>query len=89
MEWISLRETTGALAAAINAMAVYELRLQSPRTWPCDTAMLRTLLFSLFIPAAVELAKLTSQHLFWLLASHSLRATSTPGRCSFRPLEVY
>lgn len=64
MERISLGEVSGTLAAEISALAVYEQRLQATRTWPYDTAMLRTLFFSLIIPAAVELAKLASKYLF-------------------------
>jgi hypothetical protein len=64
MERIAAGESTGTLAAEINALALYEERLQAARTWPYDTAMLRTLFFSLIIPAAAEMAKLISQRLF-------------------------
>lgn len=64
MDRIAAGESTGTLAAEINALALYEERLQAARTWPYDTAMLRTLFFSLIIPAAAEIVKLVSRRLF-------------------------
>jgi MFS family permease len=57
-ERMSAGESTGTLGPDINALVVYESRVRAARTWPYDTAMLRTLFFSLIIPAAVELSKL-------------------------------
>jgi hypothetical protein len=65
-------EPTGTLAPEINAQAAYEEHLQITRTWPCDTAMLRTIFFGLIIPAGAELVKLASENFWsfrWLFAS--------------------
>jgi hypothetical protein len=45
-------QQSDSLAIQINALAVYEARVQQTRTWPYNTAMLRTLTFSVFIPLA-------------------------------------
>jgi hypothetical protein len=58
MDRIAQGESSNSLGEEINALATYEARVQGTRTWPYDTAMLRTLFFSLFIPAIVELVKL-------------------------------
>lgn len=42
----------------INALAAYDQRLQTAPTWPYNTGMLRTLIFSVLIPAATVLAKI-------------------------------
>jgi hypothetical protein len=57
-------ESSGSLAAEINALSVYEDRLAAARTWPYNTAMLRALFFSLVIPALAELAKVVFHFLF-------------------------
>jgi hypothetical protein len=64
MDRIAGEESSGSLAAEINALAVYEDRLHAARTWPYNTAMLRTLFFSLIIPGAAELAKVVFRLLF-------------------------
>lgn len=46
------------LSARINALAVYEARLQAARTWPYNTATLRTLFFSVLIPIFTVLGRL-------------------------------
>ena len=56
MERVETNESTGPLAAEINALVAYEQRLRATRTWPYDTAMLRTLFFSIIIPGGVALA---------------------------------
>ncbi|MCP4164843.1 MAG: hypothetical protein GY759_02985 [Chloroflexi bacterium] len=43
---------TTNLSAEINALVAYEDQLQSARTWPYNTRMLRTLFFSVLIPAS-------------------------------------
>ena len=48
----------GELDARINALTVYEGRLLAARTWPYNTAMLRTLFFSVFIPLGSIAARL-------------------------------
>ena len=58
------QQETGNLAAEINALAVYDERLQMVPTWPYNTGMLRTLIFSVFIPAATILGKIVVDVLF-------------------------
>lgn len=58
MECVAAGESSGHLGAEISALVAYEGRVRGTRTWPYDTAMLRTLSFSLLIPAVVELVKL-------------------------------
>jgi hypothetical protein len=43
-------QATGTLAADLNALVSYENRLKESRTWPYNTAMLRTLLLSGLVP---------------------------------------
>jgi len=64
MERIAANESTGTLAADINALVVYEERLQATRTWPYDTAMLRTLFFSVILPGGVALVQFVFEKLF-------------------------
>lgn len=51
-------ENAEHLSSQINALAIYEQRLASTRTWPINTSILRTLLFSVFIPLLSILARL-------------------------------
>lgn len=55
---------TGQLASEINALATYEQRLLSARTWPYNTSMLRTLFFSVFIPLGSILARIATDIIF-------------------------
>jgi hypothetical protein len=48
----------GELSAQINTLLSYEQRLKETRTWPYNTAMLRTLFFSVLIPLAMVLLRL-------------------------------
>jgi hypothetical protein len=64
MERIADDKNTGSLGPEINALVAYQDRVRAARTWSYDTAMLRTLFFSLIIPAAVELGKLIFGALF-------------------------
>lgn len=48
---------SGELSSQINALVAYEQRLLAARTWPINTSMLRTLLFSVFIPLLSVLAR--------------------------------
>jgi hypothetical protein len=52
------QESIGTLAAEINALVSYEERLQEARTWPYNTGMLRTLLFSVILPACAAVAQI-------------------------------
>jgi len=57
MKRFAANENTGTLAAEINALVTYEERLQATRTWPYNTAMLRTLFFFVIPPAGAALAR--------------------------------
>jgi hypothetical protein len=50
-------QPTGNLAAEIGARMADKRRLVSARTWPYNTAMLRTLTLSVFIPLATIVAR--------------------------------
>ena len=52
-----LLESTGSLGAEINALVAHEQRLEEARTWPYNTAMLRTLFVSVVIPGGAALAR--------------------------------
>jgi hypothetical protein len=54
----------GNLAAEIQALIAYDQRLQMTRTWPYNTAMLRTLFFSVLIPVATVLVRYIIERLF-------------------------
>ena len=64
MDCIERGEDAGGLAAEINALAVYEERVNAARTWPYNTRMLRTLLFSVVIPGAAALGRLVAEILY-------------------------
>ena len=51
------KEETGSLPSETCALAVYEKRLLQVSTWPYNTAMLRTLGVSVFLPAVTVLAR--------------------------------
>lgn len=57
-------QEAGSLSDQINALVSYEDRLGRARTWPYNTAMLRTLFFSVFIPLGSILARLLVDVLF-------------------------
>lgn len=56
-------QDTGNLGAEINALEIYEKRLQAVRTWPYNTTMLRALLFSVLIPLGSLLARVAIEFL--------------------------
>jgi hypothetical protein len=56
-------ESAGTLGAEINALVAYEKRIQETSTWPYDTAMLRTLFFSVIFPAVAALARIVGEFL--------------------------
>jgi hypothetical protein len=64
MEVPETSQDAGMLGAEINALAAYEQRLQAASTWPYDTAMLRTLLFSVILPGGAALARAVSEFVF-------------------------
>jgi hypothetical protein len=51
------------LSAEFNALTNFEQRLQNTQTWPYNTAQLRTLFFSVLIPAATMLLRLLLENL--------------------------
>jgi hypothetical protein len=57
-------QSTDTLPAEINALAAYETLLQKTRTWPYNTAMLRTLFFSVLIPGGTILGRALVEVLF-------------------------
>ena len=52
------------MGSEINALVAYEERLKATSTWPYDTAMLRTLFFSVIIPGVATLARVISEMSF-------------------------
>ena len=58
MERLETGERTGTLGPEINALVAYESRLRAARTWPYDTAMLRTLFLSVVVPGGAAAARL-------------------------------
>ena len=52
---------TGNIPAEINALAEYEKHLQETRTWPYNTAMLRTLFFSILIPVGTLVGRIIAE----------------------------
>jgi hypothetical protein len=64
MQRIDDQEDTGVLGAEINGLIAYEKRLQSTRTWPYNTATLRTLFFSVILPGGAALARIVVEILF-------------------------
>jgi hypothetical protein len=58
MARIDAGESTGTLGAEINALAAYEKRMQATSTWPYNTAMLRTLFFSVVFPVVAALVRI-------------------------------
>ena len=61
MARIEAEEDTGTQGADINALVAYEKRIQETSTWPYDTAMLRTLFFSVIFPAVAALARIIGE----------------------------
>jgi hypothetical protein len=57
MERLARQEEAGQLAHVTNALLAYEHRLVDARTWPYNTAMLRTLFLSVLVPAITVLGK--------------------------------
>lgn len=51
-------QETGNIPKEINALAVYEKQLRETRTWPYNTATLRTLFFSVMIPVGTLVGRI-------------------------------
>jgi hypothetical protein len=58
------QQDTGTLAATVAALIAYEHRLTEARTWPYNTAMLRTLFLSLLLPIGTSLLQMLWRRLF-------------------------
>ncbi len=54
---------TQRLAQQVLALAAYEQELERTRTWPYNTGMLRTLFFSVLVPAATFIARILGEDL--------------------------
>ncbi len=52
------------LAQVTSALLAYEQRLTDARTWPYNTAMLRTLFLSVLVPAITILLKTLVERLY-------------------------
>ncbi|MFC2030160.1 hypothetical protein ACFLWA_05465 [Chloroflexota bacterium] len=63
-ERIAAHESAGSVGAEVNALVAYEDRLRSARTWPYNTAMLRTPFVSVIIPGGAALVGAVSDMLF-------------------------
>ncbi|MGD2157818.1 MAG: hypothetical protein PVG32_13170 [Anaerolineales bacterium] len=63
LERLERNQDSGKLPAEINALGVYERRLKSTRTWPYNTAMLRTLFFSVLFPIGTVLLRVIGEAL--------------------------
>jgi hypothetical protein len=61
---LDLGQDTGELPGQISALTLYEARLRTARTWPYNTAMLRTLFFSVLIPIGTLLIRLIFELLY-------------------------
>ena len=57
MRCIDQNQDTSVTASEINALVVYEGRLQATQTWPYNTRMLRTLFVSVLIPLGTMLVR--------------------------------
>jgi hypothetical protein len=57
IERLARQEEAGQLAQVTNTLLAYEHRLVDARTWPYNTAMLRTLFLSVLAPVLTVLAK--------------------------------
>jgi hypothetical protein len=51
-------QEAGDLAGQINALSIYEKRLEGVTSWPYNTNMLRTLFFSVFLPLGSVLGRM-------------------------------
>jgi len=58
LQLLETNQVTNNLPNEINALAIYETHLKETRTWPYNTAMLRTLFFSVLIPVGTLLGRI-------------------------------
>lgn len=64
LQRLDQNQDTGRLPAEINALVAYDQRLQMTGTWPYNTTMLRTLVFSALIPGGTVLGRIVLDMLF-------------------------
>jgi hypothetical protein len=53
-ERVTRQESLGEIAGEYTAFVAYETRLRAASTWPYNTAMLRTLFFTIFVPLVIR-----------------------------------
>lgn len=58
LQLVERDQATNNLPNEINALAIYEKQLKEARTWPYNTAMLRTLFFSVLIPVGTLVGRI-------------------------------
>ena len=56
-------QEAGSLPTEISALAAYQQRLETARTWPYNTAMLRSLFISVLVPIITMLARMVFDRL--------------------------
>lgn len=64
MERLDADRDTGTVGADIAALVAYEKRVHMARTWPYNTAMLRTLFVSIVVPGGAAVAGFLSEMWF-------------------------
>jgi hypothetical protein len=64
MRLVEAEQSGGTLGGEISALVAYEERLQTARTWPYNTTMLRTLFVSVIVPGGAALSGLLFDVLF-------------------------
>jgi hypothetical protein len=57
-------ELPSQLSLQFSALSAYEQRLTNTRTWPYNTTQLRTVFFSILLPAVTMLGRLFVEELF-------------------------
>jgi len=58
MDCLNREAEAATKAQIINALIAYEQRLHNARTWPYNTSMLRTLFFSVLVPAGTLIGRI-------------------------------
>jgi hypothetical protein len=58
------KQDAGALAAVVATLVAYEKRLTEARTWPYNTAMIRTLFLSVLVPIGTILLQMIIKRFF-------------------------
>jgi TRAP-type C4-dicarboxylate transport system permease small subunit len=58
------KQDTGAMGAVVATLVAYEKRLNEARTWPYNTAMIRTLFLSVLVPIGTLLLQMIIKRFF-------------------------